>query len=150
MSPQSPRFVPARKVVANSRVIVPSEKEVTNSSGCEGAPAASTKEEFTMTANWNKLMEDHELAYFKADVCLGSPESFSLDEKKQICAEMEASTAEVDAALRKDFESLPPEARSMLLDMLCASGCMTPEFWKEILIGAMPDSVEEIENVSIK
>ena len=56
---------------------------------------------------WNDLREDHELAFFKADVCLGSPQSFSLDEKKQICEEMEASTAAIDAALKADFESLP-------------------------------------------
>ena len=36
---------------------------------------------------WNELREEHELAYFKADVCQGSPQSFSLDEKKQICNE---------------------------------------------------------------
>jgi len=97
-----------------------------------------------MATDWNRLAEEHELAYFRADVCLGSPQSFGLEEKRQICDEMEASTAEVDAALRKDFESLPPEAQGMLLDMLCASGCMTPEFWKETLLGAMPDSPEEI------
>ena len=97
-----------------------------------------------MATDWNRLAEEHELVYFRADVCLGSPQSFSLEEKRQICDEMEASTAEVDAALRKDFESLPPEAQGMLLDMLCASGCMTPEFWKETLLGAMPDSPEEI------
>ena len=96
---------------------------------------------------WNDLREEHELAYFKADVCLGSPQSFSLDEKKQICDEMETSTAAIDAALKADFESLPPEAQGMLLDMLCASGCMTPEWWKETLFGKMPDSPSEIERI---
>lgn len=99
---------------------------------------------------WNELKTEHEIAYFKADVCLGSPQSFSLDEKKQICNEMEASTAAIDAALKADFESLPPEAQGMLLDMLCASGCMTPEWWKSTLFGEMPDSVEEIESATSK
>lgn len=57
---------------------------------------------------------------------------------------MQASTAAVDAALKADFESLPPEAQGMLLDMLCASGCMTPEWWKETLFGKMPESPAEI------
>lgn len=57
---------------------------------------------------------------------------------------MEASTETIDAAMRADFESLSPEFRVKLLDMLCASGCMTPEFWKGTLLGAMPDSPEEI------
>ena len=103
------------------------------------------KESVDMSTNtdWNRIKEDHELAYFRADVCLGSPQSYSLEEKKRICADMEASTDEVDAALKKDFESLPPEAQGMLLDMLCASGCMTPEWWKETLFGATPNSVDE-------
>lgn len=93
---------------------------------------------------WQELAQEHELAYFRADVCLGSPESFSLEEKKQICEEMEASTLEIDAALKADFESLPPEAQGILLDMLCESGCMTPEWWKATLLGSMPDSIEEL------
>ena len=100
----------------------------------------------TMMTNeqWETLAQEHELAYFRADVCLGSPQSFSLEENRQICDEMEASTAEVDAALRKDFESLPPEAQGKLLDMLCASGCMTPEWWRETLLGTMPKSADEL------
>lgn len=47
-------------------------------------------------------------------------------------------------AMRADFEQLPPEARSKLLDMLCRSGCMTPEFWKEVLLGEMPDYPDQI------
>ena len=104
------------------------------------------KESVDMSTNteWNRIKEDHELAYFRADVCLGSPQSYSLEEKKQICADMEASTAEVDAAMRADFESLPPEFRVKLLDMLCASGCESEKFWKDLLLGEVPDSVGEI------
>ena len=94
--------------------------------------------------DWNKLKEDHELAYFRADVCLGSPQSYSLEEKKQICADMDASTAEIDAAIKDDFVKLPPKAQGMLLDMLCASGCMTPEYWKEMLLGKAPDNVASL------
>ena len=93
---------------------------------------------------WQELAEEHELAYFRADVCLGSPQSFTLEEKKRICADMEASTAEIDAAMRADFESLPPEFRVRLLDMLCASGCESEKFWKDLLLGEVPDNVDEI------
>ena len=51
---------------------------------------------------WEELAIDHEAKYLRADVCLGSPESYSLDEKRQICADMAASTAEVEAAMKKD------------------------------------------------
>ncbi len=95
--------------------------------------------------NWNQMIEDHEITFLRGDICLGSPQSYSMEEKRQICADMEASTAAIDAALKADFESLSPEAQSMLLDMLCASGCMTPEFWKETLIGKIPDSIATLE-----
>lgn len=91
-----------------------------------------------------KLCEDNELAFFRADVCLGSPQSFTLKEKAAICDEMESTNKAIEDAVRKDFEALPPEFQGKLLDMLCASGCMTPEWWKETLIGAMPDSPEQI------
>ena len=97
-----------------------------------------------MSTNWNTLREEHEIAYLRADICLGSPQSYSLGEKRQICADMEASTAEIDAAMRADFESLPPEFRVKLLDMLCASGCESEKFWKDLLLGALPDSPDDI------
>ena len=93
---------------------------------------------------WQDLAEEHELAFFRADVCLGSPQSFSLEEKKRICEEMDESTAKVDATLKADFESLSPEARGMLLDMLCASDPTSEAFWKELLLGRIPDSVGEL------
>ncbi len=99
---------------------------------------------------WNKLHEEHELAYFKADVCLSSPQSFSLEEKREICEQMEATTNNIDAALREDFESLPPKAQDMLLDMLCASGCMSPEWWKSTLLGEMPNSPDDLIEASRK
>ena len=72
------------------------------------------------------------------------PQSFTLEEKKQICADMEASTEAIDAAMRADCESLPPEFRAKLLDMLCASGCESEKFWKDLLLGEVPDNVNEI------
>ena len=94
--------------------------------------------------NVNQLCEDNELAFFRADVCLGSPESFSLEEKAAICEDMDATNKAIEDAIRKDFESLPPEFQGKLLDMLCASGCMTPEWWRETLFGPMPGSVDEL------
>lgn len=84
---------------------------------------------------WQELAQEHELAYFRADVCLGSPQSFSLEEKKQICEDMDASTKAVDAALRADYWSLPAEARGKLLDMLGASGSDARKWWEELLGG---------------
>ena len=39
----------------------------------------------------NQLCEDNELAFFRADVCLSSPQSFTLEEKAIICEDMDAT-----------------------------------------------------------
>lgn len=93
-------------------------------------------------SKWNELKEEHEIIYFRADICLGSPESYSLDEKRQICAGMEASTAEIDAAMRADFETLPDFAKKKLLDMLGAPGTPEREWWENILLplDELPDA----------
>ena len=105
---------------------------------------AEGREAMMDQAQANKLCEDNELAFLRADVCLGSPQSFSLEEKVAICDDMEATNKAIEDAIRKDFEAMPPEFQGKLLDMLCASGCMTPEWWKETLFGAMPDSVDQL------
>lgn len=93
-----------------------------------------------MIANWNDLMEEHEIAYLRADICLGSPQSYSLEEKKRICEDMEASTNAVDAAMRADFWSTPVEMRSRMLDLLGARGTEERLWWEELL-GIRADSV---------
>lgn len=97
-----------------------------------------------MSTNWEALAEEHEIAYLRGDLATSSPESYSIEEMKAISDGMIESTAKVEAAMKTDFESLPPEAREMLVDMLCASDCMTPEFWREVLLGKMPNSPAEI------
>ena len=82
---------------------------------------------------WNALREEHEIAYLRADICLGSPQSYSLEEKKQICEEMAASTAKIDAALRADFEALPPVAQDKMLDFLRKADPGNFDWWLGIL-----------------
>ena len=95
-------------------------------------------------AQATKLCEENELAFFRADVCLGSPQSFTLEEKAAICDEMEATNRAIEEAIRADFEALTPEFQGKLLDMLCASGVMTDQWWKDTLIGSIPDSPDEL------
>ncbi len=80
------------------------------------------------------------MAYFRGDLAMSMPSSYSIDEMREISAAMDASTAEVDAAMRADFESLPPEAKVKLLDMLAESGVESREWWEKILCGfEVPD-----------
>ena len=95
-----------------------------------------------MSTNWNALREEHEIAYLRADICLGSPQSYSLEEKRQICADMEVSTTEIDAALRADFEALPPVAQGKMLDLLQEADPEHFEWWLITLLGEMPEGVD--------
>jgi actin-like ATPase involved in cell morphogenesis len=80
-------------------------------------------------AKMTELSQAEEMAYFRADLCLDSPESYTLDEKKEICNDMMSTSKAMLDAMREDFESMPPELRSKLLDMLCESGVESPQWW---------------------
>lgn len=86
-------------------------------------------------ATMRKLQQDEDMAYFRADLCLSSPESYSPEEKKRICNDMAATTMAQPAAMSADFKSMPPELRSKLLDMLCQSGVESPQWWWDVLVG---------------
>lgn len=91
-----------------------------------------------------QLMEEHEMAYFRGDLATSSPESYSIDEMREISEAMDASTAKVDAAMRADFEAMPPEMKVKMLDMLAASGVESREWWEKILCGfEVPDAPPE-------
>jgi hypothetical protein len=94
---------------------------------------------------WTELQQAEDMAYFKADLCLYSPESYSLEEKRGICNEMVSSSKAVLDAMRADFEQLPADARSKLLDMLCQSGVESPEWWWDVLVGEGDPLYRELE-----
>ena len=84
---------------------------------------------------WTELQQAEDMAYFRADLCCYSPESYTLEEKKEICDEMIATSGAILDAMRADFEQLPPEARNKLLAMLCESGVESPDWWWDVLVG---------------
>lgn len=88
-----------------------------------------------INTDWTALQQAEDIAYFRADLCLYSPESYSLEEKKEICNEMVTTSKAILDAVRADFEQLPADARSKLLDMLCWSGVESPEWWQDVLVG---------------
>lgn len=91
-----------------------------------------------------KLQEDNDMAFFRADLCLESSGSFTAGEMARICDEMSSTNRAIEDVMRADFESLAPELRAALLNMLCDSGEMAPEWWCEVLLGKMPDSPDDI------
>ena len=55
-----------------------------------------------------ELTQAEDMAIFRADLCLYSPESYSLEEKKEICNDMFKTSKAIQDAMREDFEQLPP------------------------------------------
>ena len=58
-------------------------------------------------AKMNELAQAEDMAYFRADLCCYSPESYSLEEKKEICNDMMSMSKAVLDAMREDFKQLP-------------------------------------------
>ena len=85
--------------------------------------------------NWTALQQAEDMAYFKADLCLYSPESYTLDEKRGICNGLIESNKAIPDAMRDDFQSQPPEFRSKLLAMICEAEPEKAEWWWDVLVG---------------
>lgn len=96
---------------------------------------------------WTALQQAEDMAYFKADLCCYSPESYSLEEKREICNDMISTSKAVLDAMRADFEQLPADARSKLLDMLCRSRVENPEWWWDVLVGEGDPLYRELEAI---
>ena len=92
-------------------------------------------------ANANQLIEDNEIAFLHADICLASPDSYSLDEKRQICENIDATNAAIDAAMRKDFQELPPHAQAKMLDLLQKADPEHFDWWRSLLAEPAPDAL---------
>lgn len=93
---------------------------------------------------YKRLREQHEVAYLKGDLAASMPESYSLEEMREISEAMDASTQAIDEAMRADFESLPSEAKDKLLDMLAGSSVESREWWEYVLMGfEVPDAAPE-------
>lgn len=61
-------------------------------------------------AKMTELTQAEEMAFFRADLCLYSPESCTLEEKKEICNDMFKTSRAIQDAMRADFEQLAPNA----------------------------------------
>ncbi|PWM81277.1 MAG: hypothetical protein DBY41_04205 [Clostridium sp.] len=61
----------------------------------------------TAPTECNSLNEQNELAFFRADVCLGLPQSLAL-ENAQICEDIEATNGTIEDAIRADLNASSP------------------------------------------
>ena len=90
-------------------------------------------------AEWAALVEEHEMAYFRGELATSSPESYSIEEMREISEAMDESTAKVEAAMRDDFNALPPQAQARMLELLAGADPGNMDFWEEVLGLKMPD-----------
>ena len=90
-------------------------------------------------SQWNHLLQEHELAYFRGDLATSSPQSYTIEEMREISEAMDESTAKVDAVIRADFNELPPHTRARMLELLESADTDNTSFWREVLGVAMPD-----------
>ena len=74
-------------------------------------------------AKMTELTQAEDMAYFRADLCCYSPESYSLEEKKEICNDMMSTSKAVLDAMCENFEQLPRTP--------------APSFW---ICSALPES----------
>lgn len=87
-----------------------------------------------MEADWQTLEEAEDHAYFMAELVDISPESFTLEEKRQILDDMLASSSAIENRMRDDFAELDEVTQTRLLDSLGASGYRDRDWWYRMLM----------------
>ena len=80
------------------------------------------------------------MAYFRGELAVSPPESYSIEEMRAISEAMDESTAKAEAAMRDDFNALPPQAQAHMLELLAGADPGNMHFWKEVLGLDMPDT----------
>lgn len=81
-----------------------------------------------------EMMELEDLAHFRADLVEISPESFTLDELKEILGDMIRSKVAMEDDMRESFAALGGVEQTRLLDMLGESGYKDRDWWRRMLM----------------
>lgn len=87
-----------------------------------------------MATNWQTLEEAEDHAYFMAELVDISPESFTLEEKKQILEDMWKTSSDIENRMHEDFAKLDEVSQTKLLDSLGASGYRDRDWWYRMLM----------------
>lgn len=87
-----------------------------------------------MDENWKNLEEAEDFAYFRAELVEMPPESYSLEEKRQILEDMRKTSSDIENRMREDFVKLDEVSQTKLLDSLGASGYRDRDWWYRMLM----------------
>lgn len=83
----------------------------------------------------NRLLEAKNIAYLRGEIALLSPQSYTLEEKRQIIEDMDRATANIEKFMREDFRRLDEVSQTKLLDLLGTSEQESREWWRDLLMG---------------
>lgn len=70
----------------------------------------------------NRLLEAENIACLRGEIALLSPQSCTLEEKRQIIENMDQTTADIERFIHEDFRRLDEVGQTKLLDLLDTFG----------------------------
>ena len=101
------------------------------------AEAMVKSKETTMNysaADIEAMCELEDYSHFRAELVEISPQSFTLEELKEILGDMIRSKVALEDSMRERFATLGELGQTQLLDMLGASGCKGRDWWYRMLM----------------
>ncbi len=101
------------------------------------ADAMVRSKEATMNysaADIEAICELEDYSHFRAELVEISPQSFTLEELKEILGDMIRSKVALEDSMREHFAMLGELEQTQLLDMLGASGCKDRDWWYRMLM----------------
>ena len=81
-----------------------------------------------------RLLEAENIAYLHGEIALLSPQSCTLEEKRQIIEDMDRTTADIERFIHEDFRRLDKVGQTKLLDLLGTFGQESQEWWRNKLM----------------
>ena len=85
------------------------------------------------STEWEEFLSVEDQVYFRKDLYLYSPESFTPEQGLAIVKAMQRSTKAIDEALREDFASRLLELQEALIESLTGKAGRSKEEWRELL-----------------
>ena len=85
-------------------------------------------------ADIEAMCELEDYSHFRAELVEISPQSFTLEELKDILGDMIRSKVALEDSMREHFTTLGEVEQTELLNMLGASGCKDRDWWYRMLM----------------
>lgn len=83
---------------------------------------------------YKQLEEDSAVSYLRAEPCIENPNNYSLEEKRTIVGDIDASDAAIDEAIKADFESMSSEAQAKMFELLTKASSEFKGYFSKLLL----------------